>query len=146
MIVDQKGFVHASSLSNEKTSDASLVPELIASLATEIESFTGDGAYDQRAVYTSIHEHSEASTIVIPPRTDAVRSSCEDAALRQRNQHIKDIKRDGIYAWREQSGYYLQSTVENIFNRYNQIIGGKLRARNDDSRRVECILACQILK
>jgi hypothetical protein len=57
----------------------------------------------------------------------------------------KDIESNGVYNWRRDSDYYRQSTVENTFYRYKQIIGDKLKARDEDSRQVESILACNIL-
>ena len=68
-----------------------------------------------------------------------------EAALRQRNQHIKSINEDGVLAWRRTSGYYRQSDVENMFYRYKTLIGDQLRARGENSRQVESVLACNIL-
>ena len=55
------------------------------------------------------------------------------------------IESNGVYNWRRASDYYRQSTVENTFYRYKQIIGDELKARDEDSRQVESILACNIL-
>ena len=52
---------------------------------------------------------------------------------------------DGALAWRRTSGYYRQSEVKNMFFRYKKLIGDELRARNEDSRRVESVIACNIL-
>ena len=65
--------------------------------------------------------------------------------IRQRNQHIKSIDQDGVLAWRRTSGYYRQSEVENMFFRYKKVIGDELRARNENSRRVELVIDCDIL-
>ena len=81
----------------------------------------------------------------IHTRANAVVSASDEAALRQRNQHIKSIYEDGVLAWRRTSGYYRQSEVENMFFRYKKLIGDELRARNEDSRRVESVIACNIL-
>ena len=72
-------------------------------------------------------------------------SATDEAALRQRNQHLKSINQDGVLAWRRTSGYYRQSEVENMFYRYNTLLGDQLRARGENSRQVESILACTIL-
>ena len=60
-------------------------------------------------------------------------------------QHIKSINEDGVFAWRRTSGYYRQSEVENMFYRYKILIGDQLRARGENSRQVESVLACNIL-
>ena len=72
-------------------------------------------------------------------------SATDEAALRQRNQHIKSISQDGVLAWRRTSGYSRQNEVENIFFRHKKLIGDELRARNENSRRIESIIACNIL-
>ena len=82
--------------------------------------------------------------INIYPRANVVISATDEAALRQRNQHIKSINQDGVLAWRRTSGYYRQSEVENMFFRYKKLIGDELRAINEDSRRVESVIACNI--
>ena len=55
------------------------------------------------------------------------------------------INQDGALAWRRTSGYYRQSEVENMFFRYKKLIGDELKARGENSRRVESIIACNIL-
>ena len=86
--------------------------------------------------------------INIHPIANAVISATDEVALRQRrqrNQHIKFINQDGVLAWRRTSGYYRQSEVENMLFRYKKLIGDELRARGENSRRVESIIACNIL-
>ena len=87
----------------------------------------------------------EGGQINIHPRANAVVSASKKAALRQRNQHVKSIDKDGTLAWRRTSGYYRQSAVENMFFRYKKLIGDELRARGENSRRVESVIACNIL-
>ena len=82
---------------------------------------------------------------MIHPRVNGVISASGEAALRQRNQHIKSINEDGVVAWRRTSGYYRQSEVENMFYRYKTLLGDQLRARSETFRLVESILACTIL-
>ena len=72
-------------------------------------------------------------------------SASDEAALRQRNQHVKSIDGDGVLTWKRTSGYYRQSEVENMFFRYKNLIGDELRVRNENSRKVEPVIACNIL-
>ena len=83
--------------------------------------------------------------LLIHPRTDAVISASDQAALRQRDVHVKSIKEDGVLAWRRTSVYYDQSAVDNMFFRYKTLLGDQLRARGETSRQVESVLACTIL-
>ena len=100
-----------------------------------------------KSVFTKLHRFisSRGGKIIIHPKANAVVSASDEAALRQRNLHIKSINQDGVLAWRRTSGYYRQSEVENMFFRYKKLIGDELRARNEDSRRVESVITCNIL-
>jgi hypothetical protein len=87
----------------------------------------------------------EVGQINIHPRVNSVVSASEKAALIQRNQHVKSIHKDGTLAWRRTSGYYRQSEVGNMFFRYKKLVGDELKARGENSRRIESVIACNIL-
>ena len=78
--------------------------------------------------------------VVVPPRKDAVLSNNSISVPSQRNRHIADIQRKDWSKWKRQSGYYLQSHAENGFYRYKKIIGGRMRAKNDDAQRREAAM------
>ncbi len=139
------GLIVAKWLSEYRKTDGEIAPNLIHQVG-RIDSITADKAYDQSRVYEASNDHmNEAGQINIHPRANAVVSASDEAALRQRNQHIKSIDEDGVLAWRRTSGYYRQSEVENMFFRYKKLIGDELRARGENSRRVESVIACNIL-
>ena len=66
-------------------------------------------------------------------------------AVRQRDQHLAVIQRKGLPDRQRVSGYYLQSYAESAFSRYKRIIGGRLRAKNDEAQSREAAIACAIL-
>ena len=96
-----------------------------------------------RAFPAGIGKKNPAAQVVIHPRVNAVLSGKDEWT--QRDWHVHKIRSDGVEAWRRESGYYRQSTVENTFYRYKTIIGKRLRARGEDARQVEATLACKIL-
>ena len=139
------GLIVASHLTDERVPDGSIAPNLIKQ-AGSINALTADKAYDQIDVYqAAIDRGSTDLKLLIHPRTDAVISASDQAALRQRDVHVKSIKEDGVLAWRRTSGYYHQSAVENMFFRYKTLLGDQLRARGEASQQVESVLACTIL-
>ncbi len=83
--------------------------------------------------------------MIVPPRKDAVLSDSSMGVLSQRNQHISEIGKMGRSDWRRQSGYYLQSHVENTFCRLKQIIGGRLRSNHGEAQKREALIGCSIL-
>ena len=96
-------------------------------------------------VYEAALQHSSGASMVVPPRKDAVLTSDSTRALSQRNLHISKIEKMGRSDWRRQSGYYLQSHVENTFSRFKRIIGGRLRSKHGEAQEREALIGCSIL-
>ena len=138
-------LIVASYLSDERGCDGVIAPKLIRQ-TDHIDSIVADKGFDQIVVYEAALIHlKQDEKIMIHPKANGVISASGEAALRQRNQHIKSINEDGVLAWRRTSGYYRQSEVENMFYRYKTLIGDQLRARGENYRQVESVLACNIL-
>ena len=141
IIIDSQGIIHTAIISTGHTRDASRVPPLLKDIKAPISSFIGDKGYDQGSVYRAVLKNNKDANIVIHPRMNAVLSS--NAEWTQRDNHVLKILEDGIYSWRRESGYYQQSRVENTRGKIN--LGRKLRARNEEARKVEAIIGCKIL-
>ena len=133
------------SLNDETKRDGAIAPNPIREMG-EINSLTTDSGYDELKVYqTALNYMKPTGKIIIHPRSNAVISASKNAALRQRDQHVKEIQSKGIFEWRKTSGYDQQSKVGNAFYRYKTIIGDHLKSRREDSRLVESILAYNLL-
>ncbi|MEE9390420.1 MAG: hypothetical protein V3U91_04190 [Candidatus Aminicenantaceae bacterium] len=74
-----------------------------------------------------------------------VLSSNSISAYSYRDCHIAEIQSKGWSEWKRQSDYYLQSHAENAFYRYKRIIGGRLRAKNDDAQEREDVIGCAVM-
>ena len=102
-------------------------------------SLTADRGYDQKPVYDAVGNRRHS----IHPRKNAVLSGKEQWIIR--DKHVHRIKKDGVFQWRREVGYYQQSNVENTFYRYKTILGRKLRARSERNLQVKTIIGCNIL-
>ena len=110
-------MIHSScnQLSEDRKTDGEIAPNLIHQVG-QIDSIIADKAYGQIRVYEAVNIHMiEAIQMNIHPTANTVISATDEAALRQRDQHIKSINEDVVLAWRRTSGYYSQREVENIF-------------------------------
>ena len=93
------GLILAKWLSEYRKTDSEIAPNLIHQVV-RMDSITADKAYDQSRVYEASNDHmNEAGQINSQPRANAVVSAKDEAALRQRNQHIKSINKEAL-AWR----------------------------------------------
>ena len=143
--VDDTGCILATKVTEGHEQDPSQVPDLLDQVDREIDRFVGDGIYDREPVYEAVHQHSPGATVVVPPRKDAVSSNDSTGVLSQRNRHIAAILSKGRPSWKRQVGYYSQSKAENVMYRYKKIIGGRLRAKNDEAQEREAAISCAIL-
>ena len=69
----------------------------------------------------------------------------QDSCIRPRDQHLVVIEGEGRCARKRTSGCYAQSHGEHAFFRFKQILGGRLRAKREESQEREASLACQLL-
>ena len=96
--IKQWGFIVAHYLSEDRKTDCEIAPHLIKQVG-KIDSITADKGYDQSRVYVAANDQlKEGGQINIHPRANAVVSASDEAALRQRNQHIKSINQDVVLA------------------------------------------------
>ena len=111
-----------------------------------IERFTGDGAYDSRSVYEEIGKAGTPDVaVVVPPRRPARVSKGAEGMWAQRNEHLKRIDEVGRQQWLKESGYRKQAGAENVFMRYKQILGGRLRAKVFEAQKRESVVGCNAL-
>src|SRR3954454_5017555 len=85
------GQIVASTLTTPDVDDGSQAGPLLDQVTGPVVSFTGDGAYDQDGVYTSVGERHPAAAVVVPPRATAVPSQTAETAPTPRDRHLQLI-------------------------------------------------------
>jgi hypothetical protein len=121
------------------------VGALLDQIADPVASFTGDGAYDQDAVYATVAERHPDAAVIVPPRTTAVPSGTADIAPTQRDRHLQCITEKDRMAWQQASGYNKRARAEAAIGRWKQVIGDGLRSRLDERRATEIDVAAYVL-
>ena len=140
--VDRAGVIVAQALTDASADDATTGITLIAAVAGDLTSVTGDAAYDTIAFYGTAG--GRGATVVVPPTKRATVSRRRPRSS-ARDRTIKKMKAVGRRQWKKASGYHRQARVENAFFRYKSIIGAGLRARTPGGQLVETVLACNVL-
>ncbi len=102
-----------------------------------LASFTGDGAYDQEGVTSSVTERHPEAAIIVPPRTTAVPSDTAETAPTQRDRHLQHIAKHGRMAWQTASGCTKRAKAETGMSRFKQVIGDGLRSHTDERQATE---------
>ena len=146
--VDGAGFIVAQEISEISVADVSAVPVSLNSEQVDghVHRFTADGAYDAESVFEAPGSRPIApDAIVVPPQLGSLPGYIPAATWPWRPANINRIAEVGRRGWLRESGYHQQARVENSMYRYKRIIGAGLRAVNEDARKVEALVACNVL-
>jgi len=141
----ETGRIVAATLTDRDVDDASQVGPLLDQVDGQIASFTGDGAYDQDGVYTSVAERHPAAAIIVPPRATAVPSRTAETAPTQRDRHLDLIAEKGRMGWQKASGYNWRARAEATIGRFKRVIGDGLRSHTEEHRATEMDVAVHVL-
>lgn len=147
--VDEKtGQIVSQVLTDNKTDDASMLPEVLG-LALEsgvnVGKVGADGAYDTRDCWALLEALDMEA--IIPPRENAAFELEKDGTLAEhaRNRALETITDHDLKTWKTQSGYHRRSKSENVFFRWKTILGEKMYARLEDTQRTEAAIKACVL-
>lgn len=134
----------AAELTGNNEDDASVGKRMLQGKTKNINSFHGDGAYDDFAFREVLG--SGIKQIIPPPKNAVMQKPTKKKALPdsliQRNEAVKYIQEHGLDDWKKQSGYHKRSLNEVVMFRYKTIFGAKLSARKIENQITETRLKC----
>lgn len=136
-------------LTTNAVDDGRVVDQLVDRLQGVINSFTGDGAYDQKGVreylFQKAAQQQESLLQCIPPRHQAVLDTKGRVYLGQRDEDIRVMQRLGRNQWKVLANYHQRSKAETFMFRYKVILGAGLQAREINRQKTEVKIGCKIL-
>ena len=138
-------MIVAQSLTENNVHDGDQVEPLLEQVDSDIDTFCGDGAYDQWKVHNLL-EDKEIEAI-IPPRKNAKikqHGNTSDHPL-PRDEAIRGIRDQGRQAWKESVGYHQRSLAETAMYRMKNTFGDKLKNRKIVNQVNEAAIRCKIL-
>jgi hypothetical protein len=139
------GEIEAEALTENSGHDADQVEPLLDQMNTPVNTFYGDGAFDQRKVYDILERRKIQP--VIPPRRTAriIRHGNTARAVHPRDAALRLIRNLGRRWWKVHSGYHRRSLAETAMYRIKCRFGEKLKNRVLATQRTETRLRCKIL-
>ena len=140
--VDTKHIIHSSELTDRFVSDNKVVKPLVKQIENSVDQVTADGAYDKNPVYEILSECFNTADIVIPPDNGAVYNKNNHA---QRNRSLQQIKTFGRMVWQRIKNYGRRNYSELGIQRYKNVLGNKLHARELSRQKNESTIGCGIL-
>jgi Transposase DDE domain len=138
------GQILAAELTTSEIDDGSQVEPLLDQIPGPLAS-TGDGAYDQTGVYSTVTLRHADADVITPPRATAVLSEDVQATPTQRDRHLHNIAEHGRMGWQKMSEYTRRALVETSMSRFKRVIGDALRSRTDRCRATEIAIAVSAL-
>jgi hypothetical protein len=134
-------------LTGNDEDDASVGTGMLKGKTGNLHSFKGDGAYDKFGFREALGD--KVRQVIPPPKNGVVtlpkKGKPVPGHLRQRNQAIEYIQKEGLKAWKEKESYHQRSLNEVVMFRYKTIFGGELKARKIESQCTEVQLKCMLL-
>lgn len=144
---ENTGFIHAQVLTGngKGDGDAQQVEEMLQQVESEIEKFSGDGAYDTYDIWELLKSLQIEG--IIPPQENAIYWVDEFDQLLDlgRNKILEQIENIGRAEWKEQSNYHRRSLSETAMMRFKTIFGGKLYSRKMESQKTEAAIKVKCL-
>lgn len=132
-------------LTGNDVHDSEPALDLVQQANCAIDTFYGDGAYDNWEIHDQLQE--QEIDAIIPPRRGAVikqHANCKADPL-PRDESVRHIRRDGRKAWKEQIGYHKRSNGETAMSRLKGAFGDRLKNRKIENQKTETAIRCKIL-
>ena len=137
--------VVAVELTPNSVHDGEMLPNLLVMVPDRIDQVSGDRAYDTEVCYRSILDRGADPTI-LPRRNATLSKGADPPAWRvARDGILRQVQKQGHYAWRLSSGCTRQSLAENAMYRFKTLLGGRLSARTLENQQVEAMTKCAVL-
>ena len=143
----ESGEIQAVALTTNSISDDEAAENLFHQIECPIERFAADGSYDKRRVYASLHRHSPAADVLIPPRKNARiwQHGNTRAERLKRDENVRFIRQYGRATWKRESGYHVRSLAETTMFRMKTILGDHLSARLLETQTTQALIRCAAL-
>lgn len=138
-------IVCAASATGNEVADGTVLPDLLDQVEGKIQQVGGDGGYDWHSCYAAIR--ARGAKALVPPRKGAViwqHGNCKAEPL-DRDAAVRQIRKQGRAAWKQQSGYHRRSLAETAISRFKGIFGSSLSARLTVAQDAETLLRCAAL-
>ena len=140
--VNESHYFEGCVLTDRFSHDDQQIKPLLEQIDAGIKHFSGDGAYDEKAVYDAVILHSHGVDVVIPPRANAV---INDNSSPMRNRNIEEVKRNGRMAWQRNREYGRRNISELAVQRYQRILGDSMYARVMGRQKNEAMIGCGVI-
>ncbi len=136
--------IRAIEVTSNRVGDAQVLPDLLNQIPRDeqIESLSGDGAYDAKKVHHAAADRGAEA--IIPVRKNGKPWKENTPGAQARNETLRAIKRLGRAIWKKWSGYHRRSLVETKMRCF-KLLGERVKARIFNSQVAELQIRTALL-
>lgn len=132
-------------VSTNDVKDNEVIEDLFEGIEQPIEAVYADGAYDAKNVYSACDKR-EAQAVIPPCKGAKINQhGNSNAAPYQRDENIREIRKQGKATWKENNGYHNRSLSETVMFRLKSAFGLHLKSRKFENQASEVFLKCKVL-
>ncbi len=140
--VNESHYFEGCVLTDRFSHDDQQVKPLLEQADSNINHFSGDGAYDEKPVYDAVTLHSPGVDVVIPLRANAV---INENASPMRNRNIEEVKANRRMGWQRNRQYGRRNLSELAVQRFQRILGDSMHARDMGRQKNEAMIGCGVI-
>ena len=141
----ETGEILCGELTSDEIGDPTALPDLLDQIASPVERFLADGAYDGEASRQQLARRFEGMEIIIPPPKTAVPGPEAETAPTARDLDVLAIQAHGRMAWQKNTGYNQRAQVETLMGRWKKVIGSRLKAQTIENQRAKVDIGITVL-
>jgi len=145
---EKTGDIVIGKVTGNDVHDGTILPVLLGQIPEEtgIAQCSGDGAYDTRECYEALGKR-DVPTVTIPPQKNAKiwKHGNTKGERHVRDENLRQIRKKGRSAWKEESGYHRRSLSETAMFRYKTVFGDRVSARTFENQRTSLLLRLKAL-
>jgi hypothetical protein len=136
--------IRAIKVTSNRVGDAQVLPDLLNQIPRDeqIESLSGDGAYDAKKVHHATADRGAEA--IIPVRKNGKPWKENTPGAQARNETLRAVKRLGRAIWKKWSGYHRRSLVETKMRCF-KLLGERVKARIFNSQVAELQIRTALL-
>lgn len=137
--------IEAVVLTENSGHDSDQVKPLLEQIEKPIDTFYGDGGYDNWKVYDGLDERGIEA--IIPPRKNAkiYQHGNSNSEPLIRDEAIRFIRKNGRAAWEKEVGYHRRNLAETAVYRFKETLNHRLKNRLLENQQTETRIRCKIL-
>ena len=136
--------IRAIEVTSNREGDAQVLPDLLNQIPRDeqIESVSGDGAYDTKKVHSAAADRG--AEVIIPVRKNGKPWKENTSGAQARNETLRAMQRLGRGIWKKWSGYHRRSLVETKMRCF-KLLGERVKARIFNSQVAELQIRAALL-